>query len=298
MKLCHTCNDGNMSFSKICDPREAAWIKREKLEPVPINLLPKECKIQFPENSDIELIITQDKIKSGKKILYWAAYGKSIGKSNEIEKAVDAYKRKGKHKFKNFGCTRVRKDGKILLKIESPQCYKEKNKLWPKHLHFIEENEDNTWKKENFYTVSGLPLDTEELKSRKLRSGNVYVSPEQVKRNWKKRKFYMVYALSDKFPSLINIDRYKDYNHIQIDHESDNIKLPSKINFSTPMVVYCAKKSCNASKKLLLKLSENGYENLFYMEEGMTEFSLQSLDLLQNYIDEKKINDYSKMIKI
>lgn len=295
MKLCHTCNNNDMSFSTTCDPREAQWIKREKLEPVPVKINPKDCRIQHPKNADIEITITQNEIKPGKKILYWAAYGKSLGKAHEITSALYAYKREGNHKFKNYGCTKVRKDGKIVIKIESPQCYKEKNTLWPRHLHFVEENEDNTWRKENFFTVSGLPIETDNVKTNKIKSGNVYVSPGQVRKNWKKGNFYMVYALSKKYPSLVGIEKYKNYKHLQIDHETKKLNLPKEIKPETPMVVYCAKRSCNAAKKLILKLSKSGYQNLFYMEEGMTEFSEESLNLFKNNINDKNIKTYSKM---
>ena len=295
MKLCHTCENGNMIYSSICNPEEAAWIKREKLEPVPVKMNPKECKIQFPENSDIQLTLTQNEIKPGKKILYWAAIGKPINKAHEVTDALHAYERRSKKKFKNFGCTRVKKDGQIIIKIQSPQCYVEKKKLWAKHIHFIEENDDNTWKKENFYTVLGLPVDTEEMTSKKIKSGNVYVTPEQVKKYWKNGNFYMVYALSKNYPSLASIEKYKDYKHFQVDHENKNIRLPKEINYQTPMVVYCAKKTCNAAKNLILKLADKGYENLFYMEEGMTGFSLESLNLLKNNFNKKSTSKYMKM---
>jgi rhodanese-related sulfurtransferase len=295
MKLCHTCENNNMIYSSICNPKEADWIKREKLEPVPVNLNPKQCKIQFPKNSDIELTLTQKEIKPGKKVLYWAAKGKPINKADNVENALQAYGRKNNSKFLNFGCTKVKKDGKIVIKIQSPQCYVEKNKLWAKHIHFIEENDNNTWRKENFYTVLGLPVNTEEMKSKKLKSGNVYVTPEQVKKYWKNGNFYMVYALSKKYPSLASLERYKNFKHIQIDHENKNIRLPKEVDFKTPMVVYCAKKSCNAAKNLILKLADKGYENLFYMEEGMTQFSLESLNLLTEKVNKKSVSNYMKM---
>ena len=283
MKLCHTCNNKEMVFSISCNPKEAQWIKQEKLEPVPVNLNPKECKIQHPKDSDIEIKLTQKDINPGKKILYWAANGKKLPKAHEVTSALPAYNRKSNKKFKNFGCTKVKKDGTIEIKLESPQCYIERKKLWAKHIHFVEEGEGNTWKKENFYTVLGLPVESENMKTKCLKKGNVYVTPDQVRKNWKKGNFYMVYALSKKNPSLVDLEKYKNLNHLHIDHESENFTLPKEVKKTTPLVIYCVKKSCNAAKNLMLKLAKKGYENLFYMEEGMTEFSMESLELITEH---------------
>ena len=281
MKLCHTCENNDMVFSVSCNPEEAQWIKCEKLEPVPVDGTPRDCKISHPEKADLEIKLKQKDIPPGRKVLYWAANGKPISKAHEVTRAVYAYDRKGKKKFKNFGCTKVKSDGTIVMKLESPQSYIEREKLWAKHIHFIEEGEDNKWLKGNFYTVLGLPIDTEKMKTKCLKKGNVFVTPEQVRKNWRKGNFYMVYACSKKYPSLQDIKKYKDLNHIRFDSESKNIKVPSNIKKTTPLVIYGMKKNSLEAKHLMLKLAEKGYENLFFMEEGMYEFSEESLDLVQ-----------------
>lgn len=293
MKLCHTCENSDMTYSINCNPKEAKWIRQEKLEPVPVSLTPKECKIQYPKDSDIELTVKQKKIPPSTKILYWAANKKPLEKAHNITNALTAYDRKNNKKVKNFGCTRVKKDGSIPIKIISPQCYIERGKLWPKHIHFIEEGENDTWKKENFYTISGLPLNNKELTSRCIKKGNVYVTPEQVEKNWKKGNFYMVCALPKSQKTLVDFEKYKGLNHIHIDKEKKNLNIPKGLPKETPLVLYCLKKSCPLAQDLILKLTSRGYQNIFLMEEGITGFSKE----IKDSFTEKDKKTSSKKLK-
>ena len=74
--------------------------------------------------------------------------------------------------------------------------------------------------------------------------------------------------------------------------------MPSHIKNNTPMVVYCARESCNAAKKLMVKLADKGYENLFYMPAGMMGFSKESQDIFLEDKEEKNRKSYRKLTKL
>ena len=102
MKLCHTCQTRHIDFSIKGNPEEAMWIKKEKLTPVPSPKKPSEWKVSYPSNSDIEITISQNKLPSRTKILYWAAEPKKLTEADEIDSALVAYNRKGKRKLTLF----------------------------------------------------------------------------------------------------------------------------------------------------------------------------------------------------
>lgn len=271
MKLCHTCEIGDIIFSDRGNPDEAKWIKREGLEPVPSKMKPSECRVHHPEKSDIEITL-KTKLKPGTKILYWAANPKSLMKADEITSALYAYGRENGKRVKNMGCAKIKKDGSVVIKVISPQCYREKGTIWAKHVHFVKEKDDD-WDRKNFYTVLGIPSETKETKTRKLREGGVYVTPDMVKRNWKKGKFTMVYALGNKRPSLKDLKGYEKLKQLEIHHSAKKFTIPRSVSKGEPLVFYCANKKCDASKELMKKFAERGYENLFYMDAGMEGFS-------------------------
>lgn len=296
MKLCHTCEKNAIDYSDDGNPEEAKWIKIQGLDPVPVSGTPKEIKLSHPADADIQVTILDSGLKKGTKILYWAANPKKLVQADKIDNALVAYGRKGGKKIKNYGCAKVGKDGKLVLKIVSPRCYMEKGTIWPKHIHFVKE-EDGDWKKSQFYTVLGIPSVTKNVETKRLNYGNVYLTPEYIKRTWKGGNYYLVYALSEKFPSLVDLKKYENgYKHIRIDHSAKSIRIPREIKKSTPLVVYCAKESCDASKKLLVKLADRGYENLFYMDAGMLGFSSESFEIFTEHGEKSVRKSYKKLV--
>ena len=290
MKLCHTCSkrDHFFTLSKLEDmPKDLKGCH------FPINKGSKNMKANHPVKSDIEITVLKSDLKKGTKIFYWAAKPKKLSEAKKIETLKKSYCDNNK----NFGCCYVKENGKIVIKVMSPQCYKEEGKIWPKHIHFITEK-DGSWDIDKVYTLLGIPSYSNELETKRLKYGGVYVKPETVKRTWKNGDYYMVYALSKKNPSLADIEKYKDLKHLHIDHESKTISVPSHIKKNTPMVVYCAKESCNAAKKLIVKLADKGYENLFYMPAGMMEFSKESQDIFLEDKEEKNRKSYRKLTKL
>ena len=292
MKLCHTCSKKEFFFthSNLEDiPKDL------KTCHFPINKHPKSVKVSYPEKSDIEITVLGSNLKKGTKVFYWAAKSKKLSEAKKIESLKKSYCDRNK----NFGSCYVKDNGNIVFKIMSPQCYKEDGVIWPKHVHFICEDEsEGKWDTEKVYTVLGIPSQSEELTTKRILYGGVYIKPETVKRTWKNGDYYMVYALSKKYPSLADIEKYRDFKHLHIDHESKNFSMPSKIKKSTPLVVYCARESCNAAKKLMVRLADKGYENLFYMPCGMAEFSKESYDIFLDHNEEKNKKSYRKMMSL
>ena len=251
--------------------------KKTIYEKIIKNYKPSEINIgTYPHNADINIIIDIKGFEKGDKLLYWAANPRSFIHSQKLRLREDAYNFNNK-KHKNLGCTSYRKDGKISVKIIAPQCYYEDDKLMAKHFHLVKKTKNqDSWDIKNIYTVIALPLEVDNIfYSKKILSTNIYMTPMQVKLNWKKGFFFMVYALGDKYKSLHDIEEYQGFNHLRLDY-TKNIEVPKNIKKTEILVVYCAKKTCNAAKKLMYKLSEKGYQNLFYMPEGMIGFSKEA----------------------
>ena len=264
MKICNNCKEDNYFLSE----SENTEICKGYME-----YKPSEIQKSFPKNSDIEIIIEDKRLIEGCKIFYWAADSIPLIRANKIKNQKDAY---GEN---NWGLCRVKKNNIANFKICAPQCYKENKTLWPKHIHFIMQKEkENEWH-ENMFTLLCLPVETQNLKSKKLKNSNIYVTPMQVKKNWKNGKFYMVYAEKESLASLKDLKEYKDLNHLHIPWDSIETKIPFKIKKETPLVVYGLDEKSKSGKKLILKLSKMGYENLFYMDLGIKNFSASSKKL-------------------
>lgn len=292
MKLCHTCSKREIFFTS---SRLEDIPKDLKTCHFPIHRNPKTVKVSHPAKSDIEITVLDSHLRKGTKVFYWAAKPKKLSEANKVENLKKSYCDKNK----NFGCCYVKEDGKIIFKVMSPQCYKEDGEIWPKHIHFVTEDDAReNWDTQKVYTILGIPSHSNELTTKRLAYGGVYIKPETVKRTWKNGNYYMVYALPSKYPSLADIEKYKKLKHLRIDHESRNLSIPSKIKKSTPMVVYCARESCDASKKLMVKLADKGYENLFYMPAGMEEFSQESYEIFSDYAEDENRKSYRKMMTL
>lgn len=273
MKLCDNCSDDNLLFVKT-DPNLRCDILSKMFPPSKIEIG------KHPNNSDIELTLFTNNFSPGDKILYWAAEPKNINSAAEILSGEEAYKIE---KNKNFGCCKVNKLNQIVFKLCTPQCYKESKIIWPKHLHFIVKKfKIDEWNIEKMYTVLALPVETKILKSKCLKYTNIYVTPMQVKLNWKKGNFYMVYALDKQYKSLIDLPEYKKFRHIRLPWDQESLKISDKIKKNIPLVVYCANKKCDAGKKLIFRLVHMGWENIYYMPDGMEGFSKDSKKLFFN----------------
>jgi len=264
MKLCNNCNEDNYFLSEsnktdICKN----FMKYN----------PSEVQKSFPRNADIEIIVEDKRLKEGCKIFYWAASSVPLIRANKITTEKNAYD------DKNWGLTRVKKNNIVNFKICAPQCYKENKTLWPRHIHLIiQKDKENKWE-DIMYTLLCLPVETQQLKSKKLKNSNIYVTPMQVKKNWKSNNFYMVYAEKETLPSLKDLKEYEHLNNLHIPWESQEIKLPSKIKKETPLVMYGIDEKSKSAKKLILRLAKMGYENLFFMDLGLKNFSANSKKL-------------------
>ena len=96
-------------------------------------------------------------------------------------------------------------------------------------------------------------------------------------------------ALSTKVSPCIHEDDISiDYNL----PEKEIIKQMKRVqsDVRTPIVVYCAKESCNASHQLLNVLSKHGYCNFYYMKDGVEGARNHMNDYLNLFSKELKNN--------
>jgi len=268
-KLCLTCSDKNPFKAKSI--RKAKWLTKAKRE----NALPvhRPCVTSskfHPQHATIKIRIkVAGKSKETRKILWWGAKPKRI--QDSLHGALKSY-----DCYQNMGIAYINKNGFVTIRAMAPTPYREEGKIWPPHLHFVYANK-NEWST-SVYTIAAYPGHH----GKKI--GNRYeyeatcldhttdkcsiLTPQQVKQNWK--KLIVVNALPVEYAFEYKIN---DQVHLPYTSDTKTIKKACQKIKEKAYVVYCAKRTCIASSKLILKMIEAGCHNVYYMPGGAKEWN-------------------------
>lgn len=283
--VCLTCDKKSTLIAKSI--KKAKWVSKStggKGIPIFRQVNPRDKNV-FPKNSNMRITFhVPESVTNGRnhtlkarKVLYWAAqprYG--IPKDT----FVDAPKAYGS--FRNYGITTFSTDGKLIVKLESPQPYFEEGKLFPAHFHFVvssAESRYEKWDTKNVYAVSAYPghhqytmgraclrhhVDALIPKTKWTRKISTILSPNQVRRM--RNALIMVNAL----PVSYTFD-FEGYNGMHVPYTSSNnaIRLAARKIGNKPYVVFCAHSKCSAASQLIRRLVNAGAVNVFYMPLGI-----------------------------
>ena len=276
LKKCKLCKEGGELSSEDI-PK---WSKKAgNYSPYPPSLT---CEEKYNlEDRDTLVEITPDigdngmelKLSFGKKmserwVFYWAP--NETKDHLEILKAKEAY-----GEYENHGLKKTDKKGDIIISVNLPQPYKEEDKTYCRHVHYLVED-----KKEGIWS---------EMKTTRVIFHN---SIEDLDRAIKEKDVLIVNALpeeyfkKEKIPNSVNLV-YKSLDKLSLkekqkivdDFVKDSLKHVEKIKIKVnskkldlrdiPIITYCAHSKCNASEQLIDHLFECGYHNVSEWSEGI-----------------------------
>ena len=202
------------------------------------------------------------------KLLYWAAEPSPLG--SFLKTAEYAY-----GDYTNMGVAIKDSEGVYKFRMMAPQAYLSEDELWQRHFHFIHlENKKSDIERRVIKTVSCFPQDSSAkesdlesfIKTHDINTVNqsMYVDYD----GYVKAKMHgikCICALEEKYAIsktdiCIPVEEVKDKRVLK--------KKTKGLEKREPYLVYCAKESCNAAKKLISKLQEIGLTNVYYYAKG------------------------------
>lgn len=223
----------------------------------------------------MNMTINVGKKNKDKLMLYWAS--ESNNRPHIIKNAKKAY-----GKFKNYGVTKVSKDGNVKLEFNCPQPYstiekgKKQKETFYRHIHFCFSNKSNAEWLETVYTkivICDLSLN-ETIRLHK--SGYIVLINALPSEYYAKSHIPNSYNLFNK--TIKKMTQNELFNWfaevIKLNYPKIHALVESKkINiYEVPIVVYCAHDKCNAGYLSAVELLKKGFVNILDFKGGMRAF--------------------------
>lgn len=228
------------------------------------NVIPRHEEIseltpQSPKKSNKTLVVELGKTKANKYIFYYASNEKKQNTSNCLKLLNKSIAYKG---FNNFGVTKTNSDGRAILRFICPSPYKENQRLYVSHVHFLIQESDLRWE-EQLYTL-GVICSVDSTTLNKLIKNNCALVLNSSSLN-----DYIDKHIPGSFPLPSSISKndseIKKYIRSLISsNKSLKTKFErSKINlFEVPLIIYCNETGCKSTDQLLNRLWKIGFKNL------------------------------------
>ena len=276
--LCLTCVAPSGSRNAVISQVQgtADWIKQTpKLEHAGPSQVPESA---FPDGADMQLTFTvpNHRFFSG-DLVWWAARPLSFSESvrrGKVGPPLDAYTTgSGPYTWPNSGrCTVNSEQSTLTIQFKSPRPYVEKGVLWPRHCHFAKITEGSPNPSLGVYTVAAFPS-----KHRQDGFSCHSIGEHSACCLGKEELFAALQddAMNTKFWHIdaTGADRElgQRIHFINLAQSSSRAEIKRKCApiGSSPVVVYCAHKECNAASKLIEKMMMLGVGcNVFYYPTG------------------------------
>ncbi len=230
-------------------------------------------KIPVKSNDDepclkVKLELGDDKKNSW--VYYWAANSSvDVLKINSVDIAYG--------KYENHALDKTDKEGNIIIKLNCPQPYREdidgKERTYCRHIHYIVENkDDNIWS--DMVTKRIICYVSKDFLNNALQKRNMMIINALDKKHFKNYKIPDTVNLPySGFPKKIS----KKHEHVKefvLSHISNYQSIKQEYDESAiniediPIITYCAKSTCDASKKLIDELYKAGFNNVLEWNEG------------------------------
>lgn len=254
--LCLTCSKSDVLRTK--SKGTAKWVQTQSHSHPGPSMSPSHDITPPPYGADLLIIHDLPKSFAGSRILWWGATPRSIKNANIIPSAPEAYD--VDNDYPNSGVIRVAPNGTLALVCQSPQPYREEERVYPRHIHFrAERSGGRRWSK-TVFTLAAYPAiaSTYEAFPVGPPEGCSFVSLQDVKENLD--DIWMVSAIPGK--------RWRQDKDLNIDDGVESIA--SQVG-DQPVVVYCAGPHCTAAETLVLRLTEQGVANVFVFQGGLVE---------------------------
>lgn len=213
-----------------------------------------------PENADMKVTVdASNSLKS--KIFFFSSESMSLleASSGNLSTAEKAYS-----EYTNSGVA-VRKGKKFVIHLRSPQPYVSEGVLYTRHLHYFFIDEPK-----KLYTASCIPDHETVLPNFKTDKctdiPSAFLCFERTMMG-KHEGALCINALNEDEGCV-----FKNDFHIPKDSSLEKVQSALRgVPKHKVIIVYCYKVECNAAAKLMKKLTELGYNNLFYYPGGVLE---------------------------
>ena len=270
-QICLTCKSIKNIRNTTYKTKKANWKLKSGIKSIfPNDIIPdlnniKESRIK---NYDMKHSLNLNKSDSGKYVLYYAADLRI--KCLEIPNAKDSY-----NTFKNMGISRLDSDGQTTLYLRCPNVYKENNRTFHPHVHFILSNKDCTKWNDKLYTkIIVCDINKKYVQ-------NVVNNKCAIILNALPMKYYIKNRIPNSFSLPTEI--LNDLTDKEIINYISNMliyypKIDKKVKnkqlniMDIPIITYCYSKKCNASEKLCNRLLKIGFINIKEYSNGILDW--------------------------
>jgi len=270
-------SDNYSPYPKMVTCEERYSLKNEALAEVIPDLNDRSLKLNLKLGED----------NKDKWIFYWAP-----NESDDPMKMMPPGSAYGK--YENHGLMKCDEKGKVTLKFNCPQPYKDEKQTYCRHVHYILEGPDQIWlplktirvicdvtidyldariKKGDCMIINALPEEYFE-KEKIPKSVNLsYKSLEKLTHKSKERK-------------IIKFLKVKVKEYPELHEKVSSKKLDIK---DVPIIVYCFDSKCNASETLIDFLHESKVNNTLEWKEGM-----KGWNKLRTFFEPEKVKTKEK----
>lgn len=270
LRLCPSCEE--LSVNKpVLNTKKANWVKefdyvQDFIKRTPLKVH-KEYFFNIKKNIDI------GKKNKGKMVLIWAS---EPGNPFNIKNAKDAYAN-----FKNYGVSEVLDDGSVSIHLRTPQNYKDlddkgKDEFFVRHFHYVLSDTKKTkWVGTKVYTQLLLGYYNLTNLMNTIKSNRAIVI------NSLDYKYYAIDHIPGTFclpcTEINNMSskQVSDFveDVIRINNHFIQDKLDKGLNIKhVPIIIYCAKSTCNSSELCAEQFIKNGFVNVSTFPGGMEKY--------------------------
>ena len=249
-------------------PKLVPWMKKvgyRSFMPEGSDFYLAHKKIFHRNNWELTQEISIGKQYANRYIYYWASHSRK--NSMEIINACEAYNLDDKQN-RNDGFTQCDNKGRFTFYIKNPQPYKENNRFYPSHMHFLISKSDKpqflpkigTYNIPNIIKKNELEMDKDSILINALPAehyGKIHIPGS----------YCIPYKMGvkDAHKQLQEIIRL---NHPEIQRKIDN----GMSLMEVPIVLYCHNPKCDASHILGNKLYSAGVYNISFYEGGLVDW--------------------------
>ena len=277
-RKCLTCIPTNKKIANTTKKR-ANWKSQRGMttifpdDKIPDLSQPSNRKEKTPTQSNQQVEIVLGKKMADRYVLYYAADECPMSSCANCD-LLDANQAYGS--FKNQGLTKLDKNGVGKLKIKCPRPYREENRTFLPHVHFIVSQKDNkSWIPKLMTQTVVCQLSYEEMEM-VVKKGCAMVI----------NALPFEYYVKDRIPMSIPLDHNLvldklnkkeiiEYLRVMLAHYPNlhqKVKCGELDLMDIPIISYCYNPECEADMDLQMKLNQIGFTNVKLYPGGITEW--------------------------
>jgi hypothetical protein len=229
----------------------------------------EDLEKQHPKKFNKRLVVGLGKSNANKHVFYFASKDRKQLGTHCLKMLRKQIAYRG---FNNIGVTKTNSKGEAAFRFICPHPYKENNKLYVSHVHFLLQESDTRWE-ETLYTVGVIcSIDAKSLAKTINHNCSLVLNSSEL-------NDYMSQHIPNSFPLPASMTKngndIKKYIKALINGDK---RLRTKFErskvdiFEVPLVIYCNNKGCDSTDDLLNKLWRIGFKNLKVYSGSISEY--------------------------